>query len=560
MSESKAPGLVLGPLLRYAGPNDATVWVETEGACEVEVRAGDASHRAQTFHVEGHHYALVHVAGLAPGETHPYEVVLDGEHRWPETGSAFPPSVIRTHNGESTFRLAFGSCHISLPNEAPFTLSKDQDKRGRGVDALYVLANSMREEPPSFWPDTLLLLGDQMYADEVSAGTLQFIRSKRGGEEGPGETVAGFEEYTHLYRDAWQEPVIRWLLSTVPVAMIFDDHDVHDDWNTSAAWVEKMRREPWWEERITGGFVSYWIYQHLGNLSPGDLEKDELLNRAREAEDAGHILREFARKADREPGSARWSFRRDLGNTRLVVMDSRAGRVLKEGHRSILDPAEWAWVKESVTGNFDHLLLGTSLPVLLAPGLHHGEGWNEAVCNGVWGRTAAKLGERLRQALDLEHWSAFRSSFDDLVGLLKSVGSGEHGRPPASIVLLSGDVHHGYLAKAELQNAPDLASAVYQAVCSPLRNTLGTPERLAMLFGWSRAGEIIFRVLARAAGVGQASIRWRLTHDKPCFDNHVGAIKLRGREARLEIRKTVPAGTSDPQKVRLQKFLDQRLA
>jgi hypothetical protein len=47
-----------------------------------------------------------------------------------------------------------------------------------------------------------------------------------------------------------------------------DDHDVHDDWNTSWAWVREMRTVPWWHERILGAYMSYWIYQHLGNLSP----------------------------------------------------------------------------------------------------------------------------------------------------------------------------------------------------------------------------------------------------------------------------------------------------
>jgi hypothetical protein len=55
--------LVLGPLLRYAAETDATVWVETDAACEVEVLGC----RSRTFCVEGHHYALVHVTGLEPG-------------------------------------------------------------------------------------------------------------------------------------------------------------------------------------------------------------------------------------------------------------------------------------------------------------------------------------------------------------------------------------------------------------------------------------------------------------------------------------------------------------
>src|SRR3712207_7160731 len=68
------PELVLGPLHRYAGETEATVWVETSAPCEVEVLGA----RERTFCVEGHHYALVMITGLAPGRTYPYEVHLDG--------------------------------------------------------------------------------------------------------------------------------------------------------------------------------------------------------------------------------------------------------------------------------------------------------------------------------------------------------------------------------------------------------------------------------------------------------------------------------------------------
>ena len=120
------------------------------------------------------------------------------------------------------------------------------------------------------------------------------------------------------------------------------------------------------------------------------------------------MLREFAYRADRETGTSRWSFHRDFGRVRLIVMDTRAGRVLEEGHRSMLNREEWTWIEGQATGDFDHLLFGTSLPVFLAPGLHHLEAWNEAVCGGAWGRPATKLGEFVRQLVDLEHWAAFR--------------------------------------------------------------------------------------------------------------------------------------------------------
>src|SRR5918995_1085135 len=535
-----APKLILGPLLRYASETDATVWVETDAACEVEV----LGHRTKTFEIEGHHYALVMITDLEPGETYPYEVSLDGERVWPEDD--FPPSVIRTISPDGELNFSYGSCRVSVPHEPPHTLAADAHKHGHERDALQALALRMMGEPHERWPDALFLLGDQIYADEVSEGALEFIRSRRDTSEGPGEQVADFEEYTRLYWDAWREPVTRWLLSTVPSAMIFDDHDVNDDWNISETWVRQMRSTPWWEERIVGAFMSYWIYQHLGNLSPRELKVEGIFDKVRGAEDPTRVLREFAYRADREIAGTRWSYHRDFGRVRLIVMDSRAGRVLKEGHRSMLDQEEWAWIVEMATGDFDHLLFGTSLPLLLAPGLHHLEAWNEAVCAGAWGRPAAWLGEEIRQLVDLEHWGAFHASFDDLANLLRAVSAGERSpeRPPASVAVLSGDVHHGYLA--EVCFGVGAESPVYQATSSPLRNPLGLAERLVMRAGWTKRGELVGKALARLAGAKEPKVRWRLTHKEPWFENHVSTLRLRGREASLKVEKTTPEDIEEP--------------
>ncbi len=551
--------LVLGPLLRYTGASDATIWVETGSQCEVEVAVDGSGHRARTFEGEDHHYALVQIVGLEPGSCYEYSVSLDGEKVWPEHESAFPPSVIRTIAPDRKLDLAFGSCRVSVPHEPPHTRKPGVLGGGYERDALYALAIEMRDKPREDWPDALLLLGDQVYADEVSAGTRDFIRSRRDPEKPPGETVADFEEYTHLYWDSWKDPAVRWLLSTVPTAMIFDDHDVNDDWNTSETWVRQMRDEPWWEERIVGAFISYWIYQHLGNLSPEELERDGLFEQVQRAKDPSRILREFAYRADREAGASRWSFHRDFGKVRLIVMDSRAGRVLKEGDRAMIDGAEWAWIQEKATGDFDHLLFGTSLPFLLSPGLHHLESWNEAVCGGAWGAPAAWLGEKFRQIADLEHWAAFHDSFDDLADLLQAVGAGERSpeRPPASVVVLSGDVHHGYLAEVSFRNGSGVESQVYQAVGSPLRNPLSLPERLVMQVGWTKPGELFGKALSRLARAKQPNIRWDLAHKEPWFENHISTLQLRGRQAALKVDKSTPDDSGEP---RLRRLLERRLA
>jgi len=256
--------LVLGPLLRYVDESSATVWVETDGPCEVEV----LGRTARTFHVAGHHYALVVIEDLEPGSITPYGVSLDGARRWPEDESPLPPSVIRTIDPEGPLKIVWGSCRVAVPHHPPFTLTKDEDERGREIDALYALASRMREHDPLDWPHLLLCIGDQIYADEDAPRTRDFIRSRRDVSRAPYTEVADFEEYTHLYRESWGEEAIRWLFSTVGTAMIFDDHDVHDDWNTSDRWVAEIRRQPWWDRRIRAALASYWIYQHLGNLSP----------------------------------------------------------------------------------------------------------------------------------------------------------------------------------------------------------------------------------------------------------------------------------------------------
>ncbi|HEX6450619.1 MAG TPA: hypothetical protein VF060_14305, partial [Trebonia sp.] len=68
--DNAVPGLILGPMLRYVSETEATIWVETDRACQVEI----LGRRAKTFEVAGHHYGLVVIDGLEPGSEHEYQV------------------------------------------------------------------------------------------------------------------------------------------------------------------------------------------------------------------------------------------------------------------------------------------------------------------------------------------------------------------------------------------------------------------------------------------------------------------------------------------------------
>ncbi|MFF3335416.1 alkaline phosphatase D family protein [Streptomyces sp. NPDC002888] len=529
--------LRLGPLLRYVDGSSATVWVETSRPCTAEVHCADGGRgAAHTFQIAGHHYALIPVTGLTPGASASYEVVLDGARVWPLPDSPFPPSVIRTPadgDGEAV-RVMFGSCRWAAPP------ADGHDPVG--PDALDTLATRIAADPEGERPDVLLLLGDQVYADETSDATQRWLAARRDLDEPPGTGVADYEEYTRLYYESWLDPEVRWLLSTVPTCMIFDDHDVIDDWNTSASWVADMRATSWWRERLLSGLMSYWVHQHIGNLPPAELAADPLYSAVRESPDGTDALRAFAAEADVDPTTVRWSYRRDFGRVRLMMVDSRAARVLEEDGRSMLDPGEAEWLRAQALedrSSYDHLLIGTSLPWLLPQLVHDAEAWSAALSRGVRGRRWARWGEKLRRAADLEHWAAFPASFASLARLIADAGSGPEA--PATVLVLSGDVHHAYVAEPHwLARGPE--ARVLQLTCSPVHNSIPLSIRLGFRFGWSAPARALGRLFARHGRCERPPVDWRKTGG-PWFGNQLMTLTVRGRSARLRLEQARANGT-----------------
>ena len=541
MSESNgpAPVLVVGPLLRYVGETAATIWAETDRACRVEILGRETA----TFEVAGHHYVLAVIDGLEPGRDYEYQVALDGTVRWPEPDTPFPASVIRTADPGRPLRMVFGSCRIAELNP-PRRWRRGRHQPDHGADALGALALDLREAPPDRWPDIMLLIGDQVYADEVGPATRQFIRDRRDPAQPPGPQVKDFAEYCFLYREAWSEPAVRWLLSVISSAMIFDDHDVHDDWNTSAVWRRDFQAKPWWRDRIDGAYMSYWLYQHLGNLSPEDLARSELWRDVRKSPDAAAVLRDLARRADESPGGVQWSYRRTFGKVRLVVIDARSDRVLGQPRQMVSD-TEWQWVTESVAGDWDHVILATSLPVLLSRGIHDVEAWSEAVCAGAWGQRCAPIGERIRRAGDLEHWAAFGHSFTLFERLLTGLARGADGEPPATVTILGGDVHHSYLAEVARPDGVTSPTAIYQLVCSPIHNLLPDNFRQLQRIVTSRAGTVGGAILARLARVPAPQLSWRIAAG-PWFSNMLATLDFDGRSARVRFDRSLPDPAQSP--------------
>ena len=511
--------LVLGPMMRYVDETSASIWVETRSTAQVSIRAGGREWGAPTFAVHGHHYALVELDGLEPGTVTPYSVDIDGDQVWPNSKSGFPPSTIATLKTGRPLRMAYGSCRTSVPHDRT-------GNRTHGVDSLRAYALSMAFGPALPRPDLVAFLGDQVYADLTSEQMQEFIRARRDIDAAPGEELKDYEEYAHLYELAWSDPANRWLLSTVPSAMIFDDHDIRDDWNTSQSWRDEMEATTWWHGRIVAGLGSYWVYQHLGNLSPQERAEDVIWQLVTGHNGPGEVdisaeLDRFADRADRDPGSYRWSYCRDFGDTRLIVVDSRAARDLAPTERALLDKEEMEWLDCQIRGGFRHLLVATSLPYLLPMGLHYVESWNEAVSQGAWGKRAGRAGEKLRQTVDLEHWGAFQDSFRKVAAMVTEAADGKRGPAPETIAFLSGDVHFSYVSEVERASG----SRIVQAVCSPIRNPLPRLMRsFAAIMSYGLATPV-GALVARSAKVPDPSFRWSGIKG-PWFDNNLATLEV----------------------------------
>ena len=162
-------------------------------------------------------------------------------------------------------------------------------------------------------PAALCLGGDQIYADDVHelvfAEVLKVAdRLERPDEVivGPGRTIGRggrsiilrryakftsddldrhlvrFTEFLALYGLMWNLrnwssrpakldhfldglPAVRRLLANVPTYMIFDDHDVTDDWNLSVRWRTEVYRTELGRRVVANALMAYWLCQDYGN-------------------------------------------------------------------------------------------------------------------------------------------------------------------------------------------------------------------------------------------------------------------------------------------------------
>ena len=187
-------------------------------------------------------------------------------------------------------------------------------------------------------------------------------------------------------------------------------------------------------------------------------------------------LDDVAWTADEDPASIRWSFYRDFGDAshgvRLVAVDSRCSRHLEpdergDGRRPRVGVGTRHTVGATPSDPPSAARLDAAVPARARAASPGGLGRGDLV------RRVGQAGDRgsARRSGRAWIWSTGRRSggrFDDVTTLLAELVSGEDR--PASILMLSGDVHCSYLAEARLTAVRHPGTAIRQLTMSPFRN------------------------------------------------------------------------------------------
>ena len=106
-------------------------------------------------------------------------------------------------------------------------------------------------------------------------------------------------------------PRVARALANVPTYMIFDDHEITDDWYLSDRWRERVITAPFGRAILRNGLLAYTVFQAWGNDPQKfrhdgerpETEKDpneKLLDRLERCSSTGRALRVRAR-------STRWT-------------------------------------------------------------------------------------------------------------------------------------------------------------------------------------------------------------------------------------------------------------
>lgn len=460
--------LLIGPLVRATSASSGLIWGELSHPATVTLQAIPANNshpsrtiQVQTVNVGNHHYFLGCLNRLQPATWYNYHIL----HTDNQQENDLPHYCFRTLDVPESgldWKLAYGSCR------KPTGLKDD------ALGALGEWLIQHFEDRESSWPRLLLLIGDQVYADQPVA---DFLKTRMDLPQG----ARTFSEFAAIYNYAWtNDPRVRQVLAILPSYMIFDDHEIINSWNIA----------PWWRikalaqglgDTIIDGLIAYWVYQGWGNLDPQMSQNHPFIQIMQHAcktgEDAYDALKEAMTLDLHNAVPHQWHYQiptsppifvSDMRADRPAIFTSRPnqglpGRIISSKQMSELA----AWLN---TNDDQPAIIVSSVPVLLPPLIGLAEymmgirPFHKSPAPLRWlGGQLEKFQQTVAARTSFDHWPVFPASWQEFIQLL--------GKRKHDLLILSGDVHFSYAmeARATVRGA---VARLLQFVASPIQNQL----------------------------------------------------------------------------------------
>lgn len=250
-----------------------------------------------------------------------------------------------------------------------------------------------------------LHIGDQVYGDQTFHGCVAALKAQQAPAQWPAFTGWIKEQYRTLYRRTWNVPGIRKLLANTMNLMIWDDHEVTDDWADRGLFVDRNSAEHF---VARCAWAVYREYQR------------QLWEDVNDAPDAPYGV------AEHHAHAFDW-----LG---VLFVDNRGGRAFRPapalGSKPYLSPAQWGSIRAALgaggtLANVRMLVVVTPVPLVFM-GPKATANW-DGDADDLWG-----------------HWShdPYREEQFEMLELLRTWKGAE---PRREVVVVGGDVHIGGL-------------------------------------------------------------------------------------------------------------------
>ncbi|MFA0141757.1 alkaline phosphatase family protein [Vibrio kanaloae] len=281
-------------------------------------------------------------------------------------------------------------------------------------------------------------------------------------------------------------PQVQRLFAHIPTYMIFDDHDVTDDWNLTVGWEHAVDQNQFATRVIGNGLAAYWMCQGWGNKPESfdetfieqakQLFVDQPLITKQTHNEAGNAVTTHS-VSNIEPEKHQafiemlsrfeeWHYTIET-SPKVIVLDTRTRRWRSESRMN--KPSglmDWEALIE-----FQHQLMNQDKVVIVSATPMFGVKFIETLQ-----KMMTTLGKPL--VIDAENWMAHPGSANTLISIFT------HTKTPTNFVVLSGDVHYSFAYDIKLRyrrNSPN----IYQITCSGIKNHFPGPL-LKFCDAWDR--------------------------------------------------------------------------